>query len=91
MNYPKNTDITNIKCDKCQHPITYEYVSFAGCALGSKNPTIYAVKCIKCRGGYGPWRDFDRSLFPGYPIMKKTCCHCGGDHDELYCDEIEFE
>ncbi len=83
----KETDLTNIKCDKCQSPITYETVSFIGpcngtCTIGKYHPTQYAVKCSKCRKGYGPWNKFDISLFPNFPDPNKCPCrelchYCG--------------
>ncbi len=77
MEYPKDSDLTNIKCKKCKNPITYEYVSFISskCVNAFDHPTSYAVKCSKCRKGYGSWYNFDISLFPGYPDPNKCRCH----------------
>jgi hypothetical protein len=76
----KETDLTNIKCDKCQTPIAYETVSFISgcngkCTIGNYHPTQYAVKCSKCKKGYGPWKEFNISLFPNFPDPNK--CPCG--------------
>jgi hypothetical protein len=83
----KETDLTNIKCDKCQTPIAYETVSFIGacngtCIVGNYHPKQYAVKCSKCKKGYGPWKDFNISLFPNFPdpdkcTCKNLCNYCG--------------
>lgn len=83
----KETDLTNIKCDKCQTPIAYETVSFISgcngkCTVGNYHPTQYAVKCSKCKKGYGPWKEFNISLFPNFPDpdkcpCSKLCNYCG--------------
>lgn len=74
--YPKESDLTNIECERCRTPISYEYISFLGgkCIKGIQHPTTYASKCWKCRKGYGDWQVFDIALFPGYPDPKK--CEC---------------
>ncbi len=91
----KETDLTNIKCDKCQSSITYETVSFIGpcngkCTIGNYHPTQYAVKCSRCRKGYGPWKEFDISLFPNFPDPNKCPCrelchYCGFNEASEKC------
>jgi hypothetical protein len=91
----KESDLTNIKCDKCQSPITYETVSFIGpcngtCVIGKYHPTEYAVKCSRCRKGYGPWKKFDISLFPNFPDPNKCPCrelchYCGFNEASAKC------
>ena len=88
----KETDLTNIKCEKCQHSITYEYVSFQGrkCTIGNHHASGYSVKCSQCRKGYGPWIPFNLSLFPGFsdpdkcPCMK-LCTYCGYNESSEKC------
>jgi hypothetical protein len=84
MEYPKNSDLTNIKCNTCHNPITYEYVSFTSskCVLAFEHVKQYAIKCFKCKKGWGPWHEFDISLFPGYPdpidCPCRDMCYCCG-------------
>jgi hypothetical protein len=72
----KESDLTNITCNLCKNPITYEYVSFQGdkCTIGKFHPSSYAVKCSRCRKGYGNWELFDVALFPGHPDPRKCPC-----------------
>ena len=88
----KETDLTNIKCDKCQNPITYEYVSFQGgtCTIGRQHTSSYAVKCSQCIKGYTDWMQFNVSLFPGFPDphkcpCMKLCTYCGYNESSDKC------
>ncbi len=83
MIYPKESDYTNICCNKCGNKITYEYVSFQGnkCKYNNIHYTTYSIKCSKCKEGYGSWNQFDKTLFPGYninecPCIIETTCTC---------------
>ncbi len=75
MLYPKESEYTNITCNICRNKIAYEYVSFMGdkCSYNNLHPTQYTIKCSKCKTGYGPWKEFNKKLFPGYNIDQ---CHC---------------
>ena len=92
---PKNSDITNIICTKCQNNIKYDSVSFQSnpylsgnkkykCILGYPHPTCYSFKCPLCEKGYGKWIKFDISLFPGFPDPDK--CKC-----KMICEYCDFD